>query len=213
MTINTLFFDLDNTLINTNAIKLSWVLQHHPVFSKMVSSDHYINADDPITRNKLFKLIAKSTSTSTDQIQQHFQAFLYQQININAALLEFLKEYKTRYTLGIITNGSLKNQQKKIALAGLKPFFETIIISGKLGIRKPDKAIFEYALNKTKSEAENTLFIGDSLENDIAGAQQLGLKTCWVNPHTYPPHIQTRATYKIDQILALKKLLSSETFN
>lgn len=51
-----------------------------------------------------------------------------------------------------------------------------------MGCSKPDKRIFELALNKLNLQPENTLFVGDDLEKDIAGPQNANIKGVWFNP-------------------------------
>jgi len=118
-----------------------------------------------------------------------------------------LKRLKLRYKLGIVTNGNRQKQQNKIRLSGLKPLFESIIISGQVGIRKPQRGIFEHALQNIKSTPEQTLFIGDSLENDMAGAANVGMKTCWVSQYLLPNETVVKPDYCIASILDVNSLL------
>ena len=94
----------------------------------------------------------------------------------------FLKSNKKHCKVGIITNGSTQRQKAKIFNTNLNKYFETIIISEEVGFSKPDKRIFELALNKLNLQPENTLFVGDDLEKDIAGPQNANIKGVWFNP-------------------------------
>ncbi len=58
----------------------------------------------------------------------------------------------------------LRGKKAKIFNTNLNKYFETIIISEEVGFSKPDKRIFELALNKLNLQPENTLFVGDDLE-------------------------------------------------
>ena len=55
-------------------------------------------------------------------------------------------------------------------------WFDDVVISGRLGIKKPDPAIFEYLLNRQDLRPDSTLFIDDS-EVNVAAAERLGLAT------------------------------------
>jgi putative hydrolase of the HAD superfamily len=95
--------------------------------------------------------------------------------------IEILNQLKNRYQLGLITNGAPDIQWKKINGGRLASIFETIIISGEHGFAKPDSRLFEIALKRLNTVKESTVMIGDSLEKDIQGAHDFGLKTIWVN--------------------------------
>lgn len=87
-----------------------------------------------------------------------------------------------KYTLHIISNGFKESTLTKMDKSGLNPYFTNVIISEDVGINKPDKAIFEYALQKASAQKEESIMIGDSLEADIRGAQDYGIKAIYFNP-------------------------------
>ncbi|WP_316746965.1 YjjG family noncanonical pyrimidine nucleotidase [Pedobacter gandavensis] len=94
-------------------------------------------------------------------------------------VLTYLKE---KYTLHIISNGFKESTLTKMDKSGLNPYFSNVIISEDVGVNKPDKAIFEYALSKAKATKPESIMIGDSLEADIRGAQDFGIKAIFFNP-------------------------------
>lgn len=94
-------------------------------------------------------------------------------------VLNYLKE---KYHLHIISNGFKETTLTKMHLSGLNPYFKNVIISEDVGVNKPDKAIFEYALAKAEAQIHESIMIGDSLEADIRGAQNIGMKAIFFNP-------------------------------
>jgi len=94
-------------------------------------------------------------------------------------VLSYLQE---KYTLHIISNGFKETTLTKMAGCNLNPYFANVIISEDVGVNKPDKAIFEYALNKAGAAKEESIMIGDSIEADIRGAQDFGIKAIFFNP-------------------------------
>jgi HAD superfamily hydrolase (TIGR01662 family) len=58
---------------------------------------------------------------------------------------------------------------------GIRDYFQVVIASEKVGVRKPNPEIFEIALKRLKVGKEHAVFVGDSLETDIAGAKKTGL--------------------------------------
>ncbi len=96
---------------------------------------------------------------------------------------ELLEHLKGRYWLHIITNGFEEVQRLKLKNTGINYYFQEVITSERAGRRKPDPAIFQFAMIKTGAVPENSLMIGDDLEIDIKGARSNGWKTIWYNPH------------------------------
>ncbi|WP_449436041.1 HAD family hydrolase [Pedobacter steynii] len=87
-----------------------------------------------------------------------------------------------KYALHIISNGFKESTLTKMDRSGLNPYFKNVIISEDVGVNKPDKAIFEYALGKAGAEKHESVMIGDSVEADIRGAQGYGIKAIYFNP-------------------------------
>jgi putative hydrolase of the HAD superfamily len=78
--------------------------------------------------------------------------------------------------LHIITNGFEEIQSKKMINSKLYPYFEQIITSESVGVKKPDSRVFNFALKVSKATKENSIMIGDSLEADIHGALSIGMQ-------------------------------------
>lgn len=94
-------------------------------------------------------------------------------------LLEYLLSKNIPLTL--ITNGTQDIQRAAIQKAGLQHHFKTILISGELGIRKPDARIFQLACERLDVLPEHCLMIGDNLSADIEGAKSIGMQTVWMS--------------------------------
>ena len=90
--------------------------------------------------------------------------------NLFNGTISLLEGLKLNYQLNVITNGFEVVQHHKIKNSGLANYFKNIITAEKVGYKKPNPIIFEYALDQTKTTPENSLMIGDSLEADILGA-------------------------------------------
>ena len=102
-----------------------------------------------------------------------------------------------KYSLHIISNGFKESTLIKMDVSGLNPYFTNVIISEDVGINKPDKAIFEYALDKAKALKHESIMIGDSIEADIRGAQGFGMKAIYFNPlnKELPEDVQWQITH------------------
>ncbi|WP_121664986.1 HAD family hydrolase [Metabacillus litoralis] len=97
--------------------------------------------------------------------------------------INIVNNIKKHVKVAIITNGSTQRQKDKITNTNLISCFDTIIISEEVGYSKPDKRIFDLALNKLNVNPEAALFIGDDIEKDISGCQNANIKGIWYNPH------------------------------
>ena len=83
------------------------------------------------------------------------------------------------YRLGIIANQP-PGTAERLAAWGLAPFFDVLVSSAEMGIAKPDLAIFEKALKLSACAAEESVMVGDRLDNDMAPAKTVGMKTVWL---------------------------------
>lgn len=103
-----------------------------------------------------------------------------------------LDELKKDYRLALLTNGASDIQRDKINGSELGHFFDTIIVSGEIGLGKPNPKLFRMALERLGTAPEESVMIGDSLRRDIAGARAVGIRTIWINryrrtiPADYP---------------------------
>jgi FMN hydrolase / 5-amino-6-(5-phospho-D-ribitylamino)uracil phosphatase len=85
------------------------------------------------------------------------------------------------YRLGVITNGNAQ-----IARLGIDHHFEFAIAAEAINISKPDRRVFQHALQLGGVEAHEVVHVGDQPIDDIEGAQQAGLRTVWINRNHVP---------------------------
>lgn len=108
------------------------------------------------------------------------------------------------YELHMITNGFEKTQHSKLKYSGLNSFFKEIITSEGSNSLKPNKEIFDFALQKTNAEKNESIMIGDSIEVDIIGAMNAGIDQVFVNHY----HISTdiKPTYTVNSLKELEEI-------
>jgi putative hydrolase of the HAD superfamily len=92
-----------------------------------------------------------------------------------------LEKISADYKLGIITNGTPDLQLQKIKGGQISKYFNHIIISGEVNHGKPERQIFQIALDKFNTGKEKAIMVGDSIERDIGGAKAFGIKAVWLN--------------------------------
>jgi len=93
----------------------------------------------------------------------------------------FTAAKRARVPLALITNGAADAQREKLRVLEMEHSFEVVVISGEVGIAKPDASVFRLALNQLRVERENAWHVGDSLTADVAGAKAAGLTAVWLN--------------------------------
>jgi putative hydrolase of the HAD superfamily len=94
------------------------------------------------------------------------------------ALLEALRG--RGFLVGLVSNAFDPPHllHRDLAQLGVSERLDVAVFSSEIGRRKPDPAIFEYALGAIAVAAADTLFVGDTLATDIVGAAALGMRTC-----------------------------------
>ena len=95
---------------------------------------------------------------------------------------EVLDYLSGRYRLYILSNGFRELQYRKMCSAGIEGYFRRVVLSEDIGLLKPRKELFDFALSATQSEARDSLMIGDNWENDIAGARHAGWHQVYYAP-------------------------------
>ena len=96
--------------------------------------------------------------------------------------VDTLKELKRRgYLLGAVTNGVSSLQNIKLDTAGIRDLFDVVVVSGDIGVYKPDRRIFDEAARRLGLENRQVLFVGDHPVNDIDGALGAGMYAIRMN--------------------------------
>ena len=111
------------------------------------------------------------------------------------------------YRLALVTNGAPDLQREKIQGTNLARFFDAILISGEVGVGKPDCRIFKLALEALTVLPSETVMVGDSLTRDILGAQHAGIKGIWLNrsgngaANQVTPDVQITSLHQLHELL------------
>ena len=117
-------------------------------------------------------------------------------------ILEYLKNKD--YTMHLITNGFESVQFKKIKNSNIADYFTEVITSEASNSLKPNKEIFEYALNASNAKLETSIMIGDNESADIQGAINAGMDSIFVNHLQIQPTVP--ATHTITHLKELENI-------
>ena len=128
---------------------------------------------------------------------------LFEHFPETTAILEDLKDV---VRLVLVTNGASDLQRLKLESSGLAGYFDDVLVSGDIGFGKPHPLYFEHALRLADAGPEETLMVGDSLKNDIGGAQESGIRGVWVNRNGKNPG-EILPFAEIKNLLDLRSLL------
>lgn len=195
-------FDLDHTLWNPDhalqrgeAASYQWLAEQVPVFAQTFSPDNFLALrkqvweQNPLLRNRVSEMRRTATQLALQQLgiseknaaayaQAAFDIFwtLRQQVDIFEETTVLLQTLSQQYALGAISNGNANLQ-----VIGLAHFFQFHLAADHFPQGKPAPDMFVAALQKAGVAAQEALHIGDHPQDDIQGAQAVGMKTLWVN--------------------------------
>ena len=104
-----------------------------------------------------------------------------------AGAVALLAELKKRgVSIAVISNNLLEEQQQKLRQCGLEPYVDALVVSGEVGISKPETEIFQIALQQLAARPDEAVMVGDSWSADIVGAVAAGIPAVWFNRHREP---------------------------
>ena len=200
-----IFFDLDHTLWDfdkNSALTFQKLFKRYDI---SLSLEAFLGVYVPINLNywKLYReekiekevlrfsrlddtFKALNLSISSDLIRilsDEYITYLCTFNHLFEGTLEILEYLKPKYKLHIITNGFKEVQHGKLKKSGIAPYFETVTNSEMMGVKKPNRKIFDHALNLAKADIDASLMIGDNLEADILGAKNMGMDALCFNYH------------------------------
>ena len=119
-------------------------------------------------------------------------------------LLDYLTEQG--YPLYILSNGFAEVQSRKLESAGISRYFKRLILSDEIGVTKPDRRLFDYALRLVGAEPSDTLIVGDNYDADILGAMNAGWGTIYFNRDNLPV-AGARPDYVVTALSDIKQIL------
>ena len=208
MNIKHIFFDLDRTLWdfekNSHITLLQLIFQFNLIEKGIDNPKNFIkkykihNArlwdlyrENKINKEKLrskrFLMALAEYGIDDKDLAEQFGLAYIKQSPLKTGLFPFSHEVlsylKNKHTLHIITNGFEEVQHIKLVAADLKQYFDVVVTSEKVGVKKPNAKIFEFALEQANAKAEQSIMIGDDLGVDVLGAEKVGMQGIYFNPN------------------------------
>ncbi|ELB2258243.1 HAD-IA family hydrolase [Vibrio parahaemolyticus] len=232
-----IFFDMDETLCGTSQADkaagqkfAAWIQQTYPqvsdpqaflqrylqgVYKKLNAEFPQLVAllpDENAFRCGLIQTILAEDGIHIDaeqaqQAQHYFDSARMGAFTFFPGVKEMLTDLRKRYKLVVITNGPIFSQHPKLKATQMDEWVDHIIVGGEEPEEKPAASIFQKALNLVDVKPEEAIHIGDSLAADIAGANNMGILSVWVNatgasnPTEITPNFEIRETVELKEIL------------
>ena len=144
--------------------------------------------------NKLGFSVLPDDSRINHSLDVYFQEFLHY-AKLIPGTIEMLEQIKFKYYLGLLSNFTYPPAVRRIITnLNLESFFNTIIISGEIGYRKPHPNTFLRLTDELNISANKLLFIGDNYEDDIEGAINFGSCALFIKHESIP---DSESSYQI----------------
>ena len=92
-----------------------------------------------------------------------------------------LSQLRKKYRLGIISNNMIEYVEGPARVGSIEDFFDVVVISGREGLIKPDREIFDLSCQRMGCQPDECVMVGDYIADDIIGGAEAGLHTIWVD--------------------------------
>lgn len=195
LNVKAIFFDFDDTLQSRKgAYRLyceSFLSKYFPNITneerlkKLDEMEEHVDGGYKDREDYFPELIDLWQWDNHPPMQELFDSFNYdfgKHVVMLDSAIDVLNEIKSRgYILGCITNGVSSLQNIKLDTAGIRDLFDVVVVSGDIGIYKPDRRIFDYAIRLAGVKNEESLYVGDHPINDIQGALGAGMQVVRMN--------------------------------
>ena len=196
------FFDLYGTLLRYGDMEAAGESWYHAIRRELIDSGHAFDEetllrlceefllqseppeqDDGLTvyERRMRELVGElGLELEVEELRRVSEASIaawhaYTQLDPEAKSV--LSELQGHYKLALISNfDHPPHVHRLLDELALRPFFDAVVVSGDVGVKKPDPAIFVPALQQTGLATDEVLFVGDSPEDDVAGARAAGLR-------------------------------------
>lgn len=134
----------------------------------------------------------------------------YAAVSLHPGAREALASARRHGAIGLVTNGPEYRQSVKLEALELDTAFDVVVFAGDMERRKPHPDPFDRALSALEATAESTLYVGNSLEYDVAGAQSAGLRAAWYREDETAEAEPYRPDYILDSLFELGAIVDGE---
>jgi putative hydrolase of the HAD superfamily len=205
-------FDLDNTLVARD--RAFWRFLEHeraraPDRSLDLQEVEALDRRGHGPKEPLLAYLAEALGWNERELaarHQRFAAGLVAALEPDDAPSSLLSRLVRKYPLALISNGTSAVQRAKLARLELTSYFEQVLISQEVGLRKPDPAIFRRLFETWRLPPATVAFVGDDPHKDVLAAGAVGLVPIWISDGRSWP-LEAPAPHTISSLDELEPLL------
>lgn len=228
MMLKTIFFDLDDTLLDFRRAEAEALRRTFRRFGidpapEILDRYHVINREQwelleegrltrPQVLTRRFDLLFEELGVrrSSREVCDCYEALLAEGHWFVPGAQPLLETLAPRYDLYLASNGAAAVQRSRLKSAGIGPYFKGIFISEEMPADKPSLAFFQAAFAAIPQfDQTAALMVGDSLTSDIRGGKNAGIRTCWFNPQDKPARTDIIPDYTVTALSQLPRLLET----
>jgi FMN phosphatase YigB (HAD superfamily) len=166
-----------------------------------------VNLSAQLSQQIKFLSIKYPQEFKNSNLVNELTSYCYTEVTRNIKISgPVLKKLKPEFKIGLVSNyfGNIKTVLQELSLLD---YFDTIVDSTDVEIRKPDPRIFEIAIKELNINPADTIVVGDSYKNDIAPAKTIGCNTIWLKVKGWE---NTEETASADRIINSIEYLPEE---
>ncbi len=186
--IKAVLFDLGHTLtreVNVSK-KIETLLRPHNLnwerFHSCWKNLYFLRSMGKISNDReMFLLLEKILERKNIPFQKIKDVIIFESHIIPKENIKIIKEIKKEYKVGLITNFVHEWIKKVFKVEEIDDLFDIVIVSSKIGVRKPNAEIFYTALKSLLIEPSETVFVSDDFCSDLICAKGCGIKTIWLD--------------------------------
>ncbi|WP_256838933.1 HAD family hydrolase [Ornithinimicrobium faecis] len=212
-----LLIDLDETLVDRDAVLQDWAWETARAEGRLELADWliaYDRAEGRVRDRASFLAGVAATfgwQQPVEQLLAEWPAMFgarYQLDEMVAAALRRARQ--AGFRIAVVSNGDVGRQRAKIEAMRLSELVDGCVVSGEIGVRKPDPRIFEIAAERAGTNLDGQVWvIGDDPVADIGGGHGINARTIWVNrSHKHWPsgHLEPQAHFD-DPVRAIEHVI------
>ena len=214
--VKAVIFDFDGTLSNRQNNAYYLFKDYFKPYFKDMNEDEYeavlqdlLTDDCNGTINCKFRLAPFVNKyekyfpqEEVDKFIDFYYEYMWKYTELKPDTIDVLKTLKGKYKLAILSNGQSKSQHDKIDNCKISEYFDEILVSGDVGVNKPNKEIFEIIAQRLGVKCDECVVVGDVFSSDILGALRTNMIPVWIEPNYEKP-----TSYKGIRITKLPELL------
>ena len=157
-------------------------------------------------RRRAFERTLEHVGNPDKDLAAHLDAIYrkhrFEDIELYPDVIPTFDALAPHFKLGLLSNGNTYPER-----CGLEGRFAFVVFSQDVQVEKPDPKIFQITAERAGCELSQILHVGDSLENDVAGAKNVGAPSVWLNREGVANNTETQPDYEITSLTEILEIL------